>query len=360
MIRPSCVLLYDSSAGAYVDLTSYIASNTSFNFIDDASDIIYIGCDRRVIGIYSDLSSHGSYAGLTYKTTSGDGTWSNINLIDNYSFSESKYCRWLLPLSWARVQFTSTFPHAAVPPTNVEYYWIKISVTGVTAAAIISKLRMLPYASYTTSDKVSSFLQTKVKFDEGTIPTDLDVENIIRRQEDYINYRTKKSWKLTAVTEDTDPVLVDYSRYGFYLRHRNFLKVYSVKLWNGSDWQLLVEGRNQDYHINYDLGMIMVSRMFTIPAIYGMVGRYSQWGQGGFKNSIQVDYVYGRDPETDSEFYVVEDIATKLAAKDLLQHADFSHLIVSGTDKVPMESKIRQLAEDTEAKIDSLTGIVLY
>ena len=60
------------------------------------------------------------------------------------------------------------------------------------------------------------------------------------------------------------------------------------------------------------------------------------------------------------EFYIVEDIATKLVAKDLLQHSDYTQLIVSGSDKVPLDSKVRNLAEDTESKIDSLIGVAFY
>lgn len=360
MIRPSAIWLWDNSASAYVDLTQNVYVNTPFDFIEEAADVIYIGGDRRFIGIYTDLSQAGTYTGLTYKYLRGEEDSQYLALIDSYNFSESKYCRWNLPDNWACMQFTPTFPHTATPPDTNERFWIKLSVATATAKAIISKIRLWPYASYTTSDKVAEFLQTKKAFDDSTIPTDLQVENFIRRQEDYIDYRTRKSWKLKAVTEDTDPILVDYSRDGFYLRHRNFYRVYSVKLWNGGSWQTLVEGRNNDYHVNYDLGMIMVSRMFQIPAVYGMVGRYQLWGGGGFKNSVRVDYVYGRDSETDPEFFVAEDITTKLVAKDLLQHHDYSMLLVSGSDKVPMESKIRLLTEDTENKIDSLIGVAFY
>ena len=360
MIRPARILLWDNSENTYVDLTDNVYTNTVFDLLSiDADDEFFIGSDRRFIGIFADLSVNGSYTSLLYKYLIGEDTWSYVSLIDSYSFSESKYCRWELPENWVCTQFTSTFPHAATPPNNVEYYWLKLSAAAITTVATISKIRLMPYASYTSPAKISSFLQIKRHFDYSTTPTDIQVEDMIRRQEDYINYRTRKSWKLQAVVEDTGPVLVDYSRYGFFLRYKNFYRVYSIKLYNGSSWTTLKEGRNEDYVVNYDLGMIIIARMFMIPAVYGMVGRYSIWGQGQFKNSVKVDYIYGRNPETDPEFYIVEDIATKLVAKDLLQHSDYTQLIVSGSDKVPLESKIRNLAEDTEAKIDSLIGMAL-
>ncbi len=361
MIRPDIVLLWDSSANDYVDLSSHIADNTSFNFLSDVDDEIYIGCSRRFIGFIVDLSQAGNYAGLSYKYATGDEEFKNLQLLDSYSFSESKYCRWNLPSDCAHIQFTTSFPNTvSTSPSDTEYYWIKLTASTVTSTAIIEKIRLIPFATYTTPLKVGEFLQVKENYSYSTIPTDLRVEDIIRRQEDYINYRTKKSWRFQAVTEDTDPSYVDFNRGGIYLRHRNFWRVYSVRLWNGSSWETLEEGRNKDYHINYDLGMIIISRMFSIPAVYGMLGRYNMWGEGAFKNSIQVDYVWGRNLEVDPEFYMVEDIATKLVAKDLLQHSDYTQLIVSGSDKVPLDVKIRELSEDIEIKIDSLTGIQFY
>lgn len=361
MLRPNVIWMYDNSATEYVDLTSNIYTSTAFDFIEDVNDIIYIGCDRRFTGVYAELSQNGSYTSLTYKYLDGDSNWSYLPLIDSYSFSESKYCRWNLKSNWASMQFSTTFPHtvSSVPEDN-EYYWIKLSASAVTTKAIISEIRLMPYAAYTTSDKVSEFLGLKKPYDESTTPTDLQVEDLIRRQEDYIDYRTKKSWKLKPITEDTEMMQVDYNRYGVFLRNRNFYKVYSVKLWNGNSWETLTEGRTSDYFVNYDLGVIYFTRLFMLPACYGMTGRYYQWGMGEFKNSIKVDYIYGRNPETDPEFFIAEDVATKLVARDLLQHSDYTALIVSGTDKVPLESKIRLLTDDIELKLDSLTGICLY
>jgi len=100
--------------------------------------------------------------------------------------------------------------------------------------------------------------------------------------------------------------------------------------------------------------------MFTLPVVYGIAGRYYQYNMGEFKNSIKIDYIYGRDPEVDPEFYIVEDITTKLVSRDILQHHDYSMLVSSGSDRVSLESKVRLLTEETDQKIDSLAGISLY
>jgi len=363
MQRPSAIWLYKSNTNSFQDLTQNINNNSNFDFISTSSDEIFIGSENRFTGFYSDLVTGGGYSGISYSYLSRGSAWKGLQLVDNYLFDKSKYQRWNLPkeIDWGRVGFSSAFPHAnANPPDINERYWVKISASQVTSSAIVSKFRIFSYASYTTPDKVANFLQIKVKFDGTTKPTDLAVEDLIRRGEDLIDYRTKKSWRTNFITEETDPMLVDYNRYGVYLRHRNFIKIYSIQLWTGSAWQTLVEGKNSDFFVNYDLGMIYFTRMFTLPVVYGIAGRYYQYNMGEFKNSIKVDYIYGRDPEVDPEFYIVEDITTKLASRDILQHHDYSMLVSSGSDRVSLESKVRLLTEETDQKIDSLAGISLY
>jgi len=359
--RPNAIWLWDNSESQYVDLTNNVNADTDFNFLSDADDKIYIGDFRRFTGLYADLTSAGNYTSLSYSYSGNENAWKSLQLIDNYQFSESKYQRWTLSMNdWVKINFTETTPHPATPVDTIERYWVRLSASSVVSAATIDKLRIFPFISYTTPDKVSDFLQVKHNFDYSTIPTDLAVEDLIRRAEDYIIYRTRKSWRTEAVTEETDPILIDHNRYGFYPRHRDFSKVYSVQMWNGNAWQTLTEGRTGDYFINYNLGMIYITRLFLLPAMYGMSGRYLLWGYGEYKNSIKLDYLWGRNPETDVEFYIAEDIATKLAARDILQHADFSKLIVSGVDKVPYSDKVRLLTEDVETKLDSLCGVILY
>lgn len=341
----------------WLDYTNNTRNNTAISFISDSVSYFYFGMRNRFIGLYTTLSTIGAYTGLIYEYWDGV-TWNKLSLIDTYNWTESKYVRWVLPHSdWMKYNFVDGTPHPQEPPDNVERYWMRIRCTGATATAIMSELRCISYPSYTIPIKVSQFLQFKKDFDYNTTPKDIVVEDLIRRAEDLIDYRTRKSWRFNAVSEEQDPILVDFNRYGMFLRHRNFLKVYAVYLWNGSSWQALVEGRNNDYFVNYNLGLIYFTRLYMLPAIYGMTGRYSTWGLGEFKNSIKVDYVYGRNSETDPEFHLVEDIATKMAAVDILRHHDYSNMIVAGTDKVSLDNKIALLNEEIESKIDNLTGI---
>jgi hypothetical protein len=357
MIRPT---VWNYRPSTYTDNSDAIKTNTDITFITVSNEVVLIGCDRRWQGFFADLTTNGSYTGLSYHYYSGNSTWKRLSLIDTYTFSESKYQRWVIPNDWIKAHFTSTEPYTATPPDDEERYWVKISVSAVTTAAVIDKIRAIPFVEYAFADDVADYLQINKTFNESTRPTDLAVENEIRKAEDLIDYRTKKSWRFNVVSDEVlAPVLMDHNRYGIYPRHRNLYKVYSVKLWNGSSWATLTNGRNQEYFVNYELGMIYFTRLFNLPAAYGMTGRYFGWGFGEFKNSVQLDYVHGRDSEVDSEFFIVKDIAIMMTSRALLRHTDYSKYIASGTDKVPLESKIRSLSEEIEEKLDSLTGIFI-
>jgi hypothetical protein len=345
------------TSSAYTDLTSNSDLNTSFTFISAATDAIYFGFSRRFIGFMADLATNGNYSGMTFQYLATNSLWKNLQLIDSYSFSTSKYLRWNLPNDWDRVDFTTVFPGVVAPPDNVERYWVKIAVSSVVTPAVISKIRVIPFVQYTNPYKIFQFMALKKPFDSSSKPTDLSVEDMIRRAEDRIDYRTKKSWRFNAVTEQTDPVYVDFSRTGMFLRNRNFYRIYSVEIWNGSAWNTLTEGRNADYQVDYNLGMIYLTRLYIMPATFGLSGRFTQYNIGEYKNAIQVDYVYGRNSETDREFYVVEDLATKMVAVDLLRHMDYTVNVVSGADNVPPADKIRNLEDEIEMHIDELTGV---
>ena len=357
MLRP-IVWLWNGSS--YVDLTSYVASNSVFNWLSSATDEIFVGLDYRSIGLYVDVSTAGSYTGLTNKYSSDGSTWNNFNIITAYNFDTSKYSRWVLPNSWSKFAFTGSVPYSATPPDTTSRYWLKFGCSTAPTTAVVSKIRCIPYILYANPTKVYQELQLKSDFSSTSSPTNLVIEDMIRRAEDRIDYRTRKSWRFNAVTEETDPKLIDFNRYGMYLRHRNFMKVYSVQMWNGAAFDTLTEGRSNDYFVDYDRGMIIMTRMFLLPAIYGMMGRYAQYTFGEFKQAIKVDYAYGRNWETDPEFYMVEDIATKMAAIDVLRHHDYSSLVSSGVDKVSLDSKIINLEQQVETRLDEISAVAIF
>jgi hypothetical protein len=360
MIRPDAIWKYNTGTATYTDLSTYTNTDTAFNFISTTDEVFLIGFSRRFVGLIVELSTNGSYTGLTYEIFDG-GSWKACALQDTtYTFNSTKYVRWVLPNLWGKKEATSTWPYTASAPDAVERYWLRVTVTGVTTTAVVSKLRLIPYVMYTTPTKVNKFLMFKKPFDSSTTPSDLDVEDFIRRAEDRIDYRTRKSWRFNAVTEDYQPILTEFNRYGFYVRHRNFYKVYSVEIWTGNEWSTLTEGRNSDYFVNYNTGLIYFTRLYIIPAAYGMSGRYFYWGFGEYKESVRVYYAYGRNWESDPEFRIIEDVATKLAAKEIIKNIDYTNFIVGGTNAVTMENKARLYEEEAEQRLDELTGVAMY
>ena len=339
----------------YTDLTDNTLTNTDFNFISGATDVFYFGLDSRFTGIYCDLTTNGSYTGLSYEYYDGDA-WRKLALIDNYSFNISKYVRWVMPSSWVKDTFIED-PASLLPSTDVvERYWVRIKCTAVATIAVINKIRAIPYVEYSSPSKVFQLLQFKKDFTYNSTPLENAVEDFIRRAEDRIDYLTYKSWKFNVRINE----LIGYNRYGIFPRRRDILKMYSVSLWNGNIFDQLVEGRNNDYFVDYERGMIYFTRMFLLPAAYGMVGRYFLFGMGEFAYAVQLDYAYGRDSETSPEFHIVENIATKMAAVDVLRHHDYSSMIVSGTDKVSLDSKIQLLEADIDRQITELQGIQVW
>jgi len=352
----------DYALAIYATLSKFVNltdNSSEINFIATNPEIFYFGYSRRFIGFMTDLSTNGSYGDVVYEYLSTATTWKKLQRIDSYAFTESKYQRWNLPNDWARIEFSAGFPQSVDAPDDIERYWVRIHVMSVTTPAVVSKIRLVPYAQYTTPVKVSDFLEVKKSYDLTTRPSENVVEDMIRRAEDRIDYRTRKSWRFNAVTEETDPIRVDFGRSGMYLRHKNFYRVYSVKVWNGAAWNTLTEGRTGDYQIDYNLGMIYLTRTYVLPAVYGIAGRSTSYNVGEYKNSVQVDYVYGRDSETDAEFYNVEDLTIKMVAVDLLRHHDYSVNTVSGSDKVSYSEKIANLEAQIEAKLDELQGVYI-
>jgi hypothetical protein len=355
LLRPTACWLWDNSETAYVDYTDEVKSNTDFNFLDDANDKLYIGLDRPIAGLYIDLTTNGSYTGVTfdyYDTT--DAAFSDCSLVDSYNFDESKYIRWTVPSTTGTLAFSNSSPHSGTVIDTNARYWIRLNVTAVTTQAVIDKIRVIPYNMYATHSDITKLMQCQT-FTTSTTPAIRDVEDSIVDKEDWIDYITHKSWRFNAATE-----YVDYNRSGFWPRYRNILKVYDVALWNGNSWESQTEGRDQDFFVNYDRGMIYMSRQFLLPAGYGLAGPHFRYGIGEFKNAVKIDYAYGRDWETDKQFRAVQDITKKMTAIDLIANSDYTAIIPSGVDKVALVEKIRVWEEQIAEKLEGLKATTIW
>ena len=76
---------------------------------------------------------------------------------------------------------------------------------------------------------------------------------------------------------------------------------------------------------------------------------------------IKVTYFYGRDITTDGrDGALVTDITKKLAAIDVLRHADYGGVSVSGMDRVQVAQKIDAYTAETAELLDSLRSFEVF
>lgn len=169
--------------------------------------------------------------------------------------------------------------------------------------------------TYTTGTHVANLLQLGRVFTTTTIPTVSEVERIINRKEDFIDNKTGHAWRTTTITQEYVIPNRNYT-YGtgvkFKLSHRKIKNFNSdsgdkIEVWDGSSWVDYVatttEGRANNYWADYTNGIVFIMDR-----------------RGYFENGVRFTYRYG-DTIVDK---TVEDIATKLAAIDVLTNYDLN------------------------------------
>jgi hypothetical protein len=194
--------------------------------------------------------------------------------------------------------------------------------------------------TYTTATKVANLLQ--ISIGTTTTPTTSQVESIILRQEDYIDYRSNHSWRTTSVgTEYINPQ-TNYrlgSGVRFKLKHRKIKSITLLEIYDGSNWvdyvATKVEGRNNNYWINYTEGVVYILDRVSF-----------------FPDGVRASYTYG-----DEINYMVEDIATKLSAIDVINTYDkMLNFPDDGSTTRPTHAqRIQSWNDDTEKKFMIIT-----
>lgn len=226
----------------------------------------------------------------------------------------------------------------------------KNSATGV-VDAVSSPIgsSAVPTLSYTSPMKVASLLQC-AQFGGDTRPTIYEVIDLCSRVEDEIDRSTSHSWRTRYSSTTTGNVtqaewVVANMYYEFhnidqpyvydagipiFLNHRKILQLNAtlgdvIGVWNGSSYENFIttktEGRNADYWLDYDMGVLYIRMMF--PFIR--------------HRTIQVKYRYGEQDVPGD----VTKLATYLVAIDLALSDDRSYLIPAGGDSVKLDAKVR-------------------
>ena len=183
---------------------------------------------------------------------------------------------------------------------------------------------------YTTASKVAALLQVDA-FDLNSTPTITQVEEIINRKEDEIDYFTNHSWREKTVTEELHTIEFRYNWLTgrpVYLNHRKVKTFDSnsgdkLEVWDGSNWvdwlTTYTEGRGNDFWVDYEQGIIYIKSMLI----------------KGIPIEMRVTYRYGETTVPGD----IEDACTKMVAIDLLTSDDRSVLLPEGTSNIPLGNK---------------------
>ena len=208
--------------------------------------------------------------------------------------------------------------------------------------------------TYTTSSKIGTFLHITISSE--TTPTTTEVESRINRAEDNIDWTTGHAWRLrysgTQSGEDTTAryeyydVDFNYKYYTgipVYLKHRLIRALSSasgdvMELWDGSSWTnwltTKTEGRGNDYWLDYERGILFFKGGFSIRK----------------PMSLRIKYRYGDT----SVPKMIEDIATKMVAIDILTTESRAVIIQEGSSALSYQQRVDRWNTEIENNLTSL------
>ena len=353
------IYLWDNSSGssgAYVDL-EFAASDipgTATAMFGQAADKIYLGLDRTFNAAYFELGTNGSGLGaFTYQYWDGS-TWRNLPLKRLYAFNENGVPEFPVPSNWTARTLTDVAGsglNSGLAAEDIAYYWIRISQSA-TPTTVPTLTRSFPFPSYgyVTPTEIADFLQLRQDFSTTTSPSKTNVETIMRRVEGRIEGYSLHSWKPKYRHEE----LYEFNRWGFVLKRYPVIRLFEVAIHNGSDYEVMSEGRSEDYFIDNERGIVPLTRLMKLPYAYS---RSRSWGYGEFKRAIRTNYVWGRDIDFDDRAEMVKDIVIKLVSADIISNYDYTTMVPQGTDRFSLEQKVNYWRESAEERLEELRAI---
>ena len=358
-----------TSSGDYTNVTLEAQSpaGTSFTLFNSSAYYLYLGHTSKFDMAVFDIDIAGSLGALTWEYTDGDGGWTEfvpasaryeIDVDDDeggqYDFSKDG-------VEIFPPNILSDWATLTVNSANV--YWIRVTAASVATSPTIKRIQMRPYAAYCTTKDVYELMQLKnilsgTDFTSSTVPSQSTVEQYIMEAQSYIDMYTRKSWRPTYVANEFQP----FNLNGFKLDKPDPYKILSVKIWNGANWDTKTQGRKNDYFLVPDTGMIQFSRYFLLPARFTSYNApVWRWGGGEFTMPVKVTYLSGRDINTDiRQGGVIQDVAKKLAAMEIIRSADAGTLTVSGVDRISMESRLNSWQEEVNDNLDRMGAFEVF
>jgi len=364
----------DTGGGVFTnrDLEAKSLTGTSFSVLQGTDDFLYLGDDAKFDMAIFDIDTGGSfttplkyeyYNGSSFAEFIPDTQEYNLDNTDDGSYTGEAYGFAGDGVEIFPMRVISDWAKTTVDEGQ-SAYWIRISApNGIASAATIRNIRKRPVEAYCTTQEVFELLQLAnvtgtTDFTTATIPTKATVETYIAGAQSEIDYKTRKSWRLNYVADEKH----DFNIFGFKLDRQDAYKILELSVWDGSEFDTRTQGRNQDYFLIRDTGMVQFARYFFLPARFrGFNSPTFRFGGGEFIAPVRVKYLYGRNIGTDiREGNYVHEIAKKLAAVEVLKNSDFGNLTVSGMDRVPLQQKIQMFQTEASEGMESLKGVEIF
>ena len=358
-----------TSSGDYTDVTLEAQSpgGTSFTLFNSSAHYLYLGHSQKFDMAIFDVDTAGDLGALTWEYRKSDDTWVEfIPASARFAVDpdDNEGTQYAFDKDGAEI-FPSNLldDWATLTVNSANLYWVRVTAASVTTAPTIKRIQCRPFAIYTTSKSVYELLQLKnilsgTDFTTSTVPSKATVEAFINESQAYIDMNTRKSWRPNLVFDEHH----QFNLNGFKLDMSDVQRVLQLKIWNGANWDIKTQGRTNDYFLVPQTGMVQFSRYFLLPARFTSYNApVWRWGGGEFTMPVKVTYVSGRDINTDmTQGGIVQDIAKKMAAMDVMRNADFGNTIVSGMDRVSMESRIQGWQQEIEDRLDFLTAFEVF
>jgi hypothetical protein len=364
----------DTGGGVFTnrDLEARSITGTSFSVLEGTDDFLYLGDDDKFDMAIFDIDTVGSFtAPLKYEYYNGSSFAEFIPDTQEFNMDQADDGTYTGEAYGFAGDGVEIFPMRVISDwakTTVDEgqsaYWIRISApNGITTAATVKNIRKRPVEAYCTTQEVFELLQlanvtNTTDFTTATIPTKTTVEAYIAGAQSQLDYQTRKSWRMNYVADEKH----DFNIFGFKPDRRDVYKILDLAVWDGSEFDSRSQGRDKDYFLTRDTGMIHFSRYFFLPARFrGFNTPTFRFGGGEFIMPVRIKYLYGRNLATDvREGGFVTELTKKMAAIEILKNSDFGNLTVSGMDRVPLQQKIQLFTTEIVEGIESLKGVEIF
>ncbi len=341
----TAVWLFDDSASDYVNNTIEAQSDggTTFPGLAEANDFLYFGFNRRIDALMYVLSTGGNYGSLIWEYSATAASWIRfVPLTDGLFASSKQFMLWdhrnsAIDTDWAAVTLTTSSPSSASSvPDSVARFYIRVSTATITTVAQFNSVVCRPYVTYATVPDVQQQLQLSTAFSTTSTPTLNTIEDMLRAAEDQLVYTMGESWRVEFETDED----LNFNQYGMKLRYQPAITLYNLSVWNGSQYDDKVEGRDQDFHLDNRIGMLYLSTIFLDAVPPQMRRSYSsRREQGAFKRAIRVTYSRGHDFRRHMLSVKLTRVATYKACMDIITDLDWAPLIPLGLDTINLQTK---------------------